>query len=232
MSAIQSTSQRSLLLVLSMLQKSGTTAAIPRRVGLQRIFTTVARGVAIDGVVHARILLNVGKARKSGPPTADRQDNRRNVRRAIAKAQSDELIARAEEKGSAYWKTSGMLRRAGVLASAGKASNAVGIFTAAIPVWRSIGSRVYLPVWLSLLARAYGELGQFDDAWSHIGEAMTTVETTKEKWYDAEPRYRLVLPPMAQGDTKPACLLPQRSDSSLCKLSDFRYWRSRFGVRA
>jgi hypothetical protein len=38
-----------------------------------------------------------------------------------------------------------------------------------------------LPVYLSLLARAYGELGQFDQAWSHIGEAMTAVEITKQK---------------------------------------------------
>jgi predicted ATPase len=36
------------------------------------------------------------------------------------------------------------------------------------------------------LARAYGELGQFDQAWSHIGEAITAVETTKEKWYEAD----------------------------------------------
>jgi predicted ATPase len=105
---------------------------------------------------------------------------------AIAQAQSDEQIALAEERGSVFWKTSGMLRRAGVLALTGKASNAVGIFTAAIPVWRSIGSRLYLPVWLSLLARAYGELGQFDDALSHIGEAIAAVETTKEKWCEAE----------------------------------------------
>jgi predicted ATPase len=105
---------------------------------------------------------------------------------AIAKAQSDELIGLAEEKGSGYWKTSGMLRRAGVLALTGKASDAIGIFTAAIPVWRSTGARLLLPVWLSLLARACGELGQFDDAWSHIGEAMTAVETTKETWYEAE----------------------------------------------
>jgi predicted ATPase len=43
-----------------------------------------------------------------------------------------------------------------------------------------------LPAWLCLLARTCGELGQFDDAWSHIGEAMTAVETTKETWYEAE----------------------------------------------
>ena len=79
-----------------------------------------------------------------------------------------------------------MLRRAGVLALTGKASDAVSIFTSAIPVMRSTGTTLYLPVWLSLLARAYGELGQFDEAWSHIGEAITAVETTKEKWYEAE----------------------------------------------
>ena len=39
---------------------------------------------------------------------------------------------------------------------------------------------------LSYLARAYAELGQFDDAWRCIGEAMTAVETTKERWCEAE----------------------------------------------
>ena len=36
------------------------------------------------------------------------------------------------------------------------------------------------------LARAYAELGQFDNAWRCIGEAMTAVETTKERWLEAE----------------------------------------------
>jgi predicted ATPase len=48
------------------------------------------------------------------------------------------------------------------------------------------GSKIFLPVWLSHLAMAYGELRQFNDAWSHIGEAITAVETTKETWYEAE----------------------------------------------
>jgi predicted ATPase len=36
------------------------------------------------------------------------------------------------------------------------------------------------------LARAHAELGQFEQAWRSIGEAMNLVETTKEKWGDAE----------------------------------------------
>ena len=46
--------------------------------------------------------------------------------------------------------------------------------------------RLWMPLYLSYLARAYAELGQFDDAWRCIGEAMTAVETTKERWYEAE----------------------------------------------
>ena len=43
-----------------------------------------------------------------------------------------------------------------------------------------------MPLYLSYLARAYAELGQFDDAWRCIGEAMTAMETTKERWCEAE----------------------------------------------
>src|ERR1035438_7806842 len=43
-----------------------------------------------------------------------------------------------------------------------------------------------MPSSLSYLARAYTELGKFEDAWRCIGDAMTAVETTKEKWCEAE----------------------------------------------
>jgi predicted ATPase len=38
------------------------------------------------------------------------------------------------------------------------------------------------------LAKAYAELGKFDDAWRCIGEAMTAVEMTKERLFEAEVR--------------------------------------------
>jgi predicted ATPase len=43
-----------------------------------------------------------------------------------------------------------------------------------------------MPLFLSSLARCYAELGKFDDAWRCIGEAMTTMEATKERWSEAE----------------------------------------------
>jgi predicted ATPase len=45
---------------------------------------------------------------------------------------------------------------------------------------------VFTPSYLSFLARAYADVGQFNESWRCIGEAMTKVETTKEKWCEAE----------------------------------------------
>ena len=45
---------------------------------------------------------------------------------------------------------------------------------------------MYAPFHLSYLASAYAELGQFDDAWRCIREAMTCVETSKETWCESE----------------------------------------------
>ena len=45
---------------------------------------------------------------------------------------------------------------------------------------------MWMPFFLSYLARAHAELGKFEDAWCSIGEAMKTVETSKERWCEAE----------------------------------------------
>ena len=45
---------------------------------------------------------------------------------------------------------------------------------------------MFLPMWLTHLAAAYAELGQLDDALRCVGEAMSAVETTGERWCEAE----------------------------------------------
>ena len=105
---------------------------------------------------------------------------------AAANAQSNEVVRLADEKGAALWKALGTMQNGCVLALSGKASEAIQMITSGITTYRSTGSRVYLPIFLSHLSRAHAELGQFDEAWRCIGEAMTAVETTKERWYEAE----------------------------------------------
>ena len=105
---------------------------------------------------------------------------------AIASAQADEVIALADKKSSPFWKATGMMSRGGILALTGKASDAVHMITSGVTSFRSTGSTVFTPFYLTYLARAHAELGKFDDAWRCIGEAMTAVQTTRESWCEAE----------------------------------------------
>ena len=104
---------------------------------------------------------------------------------ATANGPFDQLVTLADEKGSLFWKAIGMMGQGWILALTGRASDGVEKLTAALNTWRSTGATLCVPTWLSGLARAYAKLGQFDDAWRCIGEAMTTVETTNERWFEA-----------------------------------------------
>ena len=58
--------------------------------------------------------------------------------------------------------------------------------TSGIDLWRSAGSTIFTPEHEFMLAIAYADLGQFDEAWRCIGEAMTAMQATKERWCEAE----------------------------------------------
>jgi predicted ATPase len=105
---------------------------------------------------------------------------------AAANVQLDELVALADEKGAPFWKAFGMMSQGWVLARTGNASDAIKMLTSGITAYRSTGSTLFLPFYLSYLAHARAELGQFDDAWRCVGEAMTAIETTRERWCEAE----------------------------------------------
>jgi predicted ATPase len=79
-----------------------------------------------------------------------------------------------------------MLLQGCVLALTGNASDAVQMISSGITAFRATGTASVMPAHLSYLARAHEELGQFDDARRCIREAITAVETTKEKWWEAE----------------------------------------------
>jgi class 3 adenylate cyclase/predicted ATPase len=101
-------------------------------------------------------------------------------------ARAREVVALAEEKGSPLWKAFGVMNQGSALALAGKASDAIEMLISGIAAYRTTGGTNYVPLFLPHLARAHAELGQFDEAWRCIGEAMNLVETTKQTWCEAE----------------------------------------------
>ena len=105
---------------------------------------------------------------------------------ATAKALSDELVALSDEKGASFWKAQAMSLRGSLLALTGDAADAVHMITSALSAYHSTGATVFTPWYLLTLAGTHAKLGQFDDAWRCIGEAITTTDTTGESWSEAE----------------------------------------------
>ena len=105
---------------------------------------------------------------------------------AAAMREAEELTAVADDKGAIFWKAIGTVAQGWVFALTGKASDAADLLTSGLGTFRSTGSTLWMPLHMSCLAIAYRDLDQFDDAWRCIGEAMTAIETTGERWYEAE----------------------------------------------
>jgi class 3 adenylate cyclase/predicted ATPase len=105
---------------------------------------------------------------------------------SAAKALVDEFSALKDQTGSVFWGAWGMMQQGCLLALTGKAPDAVQTITCGVTAMRSTGTTMWMPLWLSYLARANAEIGHFDDARCCIGEAMAAAETAKERWCEAE----------------------------------------------
>jgi tetratricopeptide (TPR) repeat protein len=105
---------------------------------------------------------------------------------AAANALSDQLVALANETGSPAWKVYGMINKGCVSALTGNAAEAIKMITSGLAANPSMGSTLGDPFNLLSLAHAYAELGRCDDAMRCIGEAMTQIEKTNERRFEAE----------------------------------------------
>ena len=105
---------------------------------------------------------------------------------AKAKAVVDELVVLADEKGTLIWKASGLSLQGILLALSGKPAEAIPMIISGRSMYKSTGATLGLSWRSPHLSAAYAELGQFDDAWRCVNEAITAVEATKETWCEAE----------------------------------------------
>jgi class 3 adenylate cyclase/predicted ATPase len=105
---------------------------------------------------------------------------------AVASAQLAEGIALADEKCTVFFKAGGSCLQGCILALSGEVSNSVGLIASGLASWRATGATLFVPLYLSNLARAYAELGRSDEARRCIDEAIGTIATTKERWFEAE----------------------------------------------
>jgi predicted ATPase len=105
---------------------------------------------------------------------------------SAATALIQELSALADGKGTTLWQAHGNLGEGWVLALTGNSVEAIRKITVGTPAYRSTGSTLNLPTYLSYLALAHADIGQPVDAWRYIGEAINIAEASKERWFEAE----------------------------------------------
>jgi predicted ATPase len=103
-----------------------------------------------------------------------------------ATAVADELGVLAEKKVTLYWKATSLMHQGCICSLKAQPSDAVRMLTDGFAAQELTGATLWVPFALSHLARAYTELGKFEDAWRTIREAITSVERTKERWCEAE----------------------------------------------
>jgi hypothetical protein len=99
------------------------------------------------------------------------------------------ILQLAENKRTLLWKAFGLMHKGCACALNAQPSNAVRMLTDGFAMAQSAGATLWMPFSRSHLARAYLELGNFEDAWRSIRsirEAMTMIERTTEAWCEAE----------------------------------------------
>jgi predicted ATPase len=107
-----------------------------------------------------------------------------NYETAIALVQ--ELLPLAQEKRAAYWTAFGLINQGYLWALTGSLSNGVSTMSSGIAAWRSTEANIWIPFFVSRLAHAHAELGDFQEASRCIEGAIQAVKTTKERWCEAD----------------------------------------------
>jgi len=114
--------------------------------------------------------------------------HRRDV--AATQAYAETTIALATAQGFEHRVAQGRMIRGWALAMQGDASTGVAHLQQGLEAVQNRGQKLYHPYHLALLAEAYGEAGHPEAGLSGLDEALTMVEATEERWWEAE-LYRL-----------------------------------------
>jgi class 3 adenylate cyclase/predicted ATPase len=105
---------------------------------------------------------------------------------ARADVQIDECALLADEKSAPFWKALAIAHRGLVMVLTSNSAEAIQTISDGLTAYRSLGAKIWTTSWLSQLALSHANLEKFDDAWRCISEAISAVETTKERWWEPE----------------------------------------------
>src|SRR5262249_5136384 len=109
---------------------------------------------------------------------------RREMRVAQERAEAATLLAK--EHGLLDWMALSSLIRSWALAHQGRAQEGIEQISQGLMTYRAAGAELVRPYFLALLAEAHGIQGEPEERRAFLTEALTLVDTTGERWYEAE----------------------------------------------
>src|SRR5262249_43464302 len=110
--------------------------------------------------------------------------------RQLTQERAEAAITLSIEQGFASWLAGNTIYRGWVLTEQGQVEEGIVQIRQGMADWRATGMEVRRPDFLGLLAEAYGNVGQVEEGFTALAEALTTVNKTGEHMSEAE-LYRL-----------------------------------------
>jgi predicted ATPase/class 3 adenylate cyclase len=99
---------------------------------------------------------------------------------------ADEILAIAGEYGLPLYVGAGNILRGFSMATMGQPADGIARLLRGLATYRHTGARLLVPFYLIMLADACGTAAQPQEGLDRLAEAATLIETTKERWAEAE----------------------------------------------
>ena len=110
--------------------------------------------------------------------------------RQLTQERAEAAITLSSEQGFAPWLAGSTIYRGWVLTEQGQVEEGIVQICQGMADWRATGAEIRRPYFLALLAEAYGNVGQVEEGFTTLAEALATVNRTGEYMSEAE-LYRL-----------------------------------------
>jgi predicted ATPase len=130
--------------------------------------------------------------------------------RALTQEWAEAGITLAREQGFPVWLGEGTILQGWALAEQGQSEEGISQIRQGLATYQAVEAGIHQSYFLALLAEAYGKAERAEDGLATLAEALTVVDTSGERFYEAE-LYRL------RGELTLAQSRVQRLESSVQK---------------
>jgi class 3 adenylate cyclase/predicted ATPase len=111
---------------------------------------------------------------------------RRRGQEQVIQERSEAALTLAREQGFPFWEAWAMVQRGWVRATQGRDEAGLVDMRQGVDIWLGTGAEFGRPYFLTLLAEAYGAVGQPEAGLRAVAEGLTLVDTTGERAWETE----------------------------------------------